>query len=293
MPAKHSIIGVIHREVYRMKILPLTTRIGAEVCDFRMDEFATPEQVEEIRDHLIEFKVLFFRDQFITPEDHVSFGKKFGSLETHPFTGSHHEHPEVMVIKRSPEENLRRGQSPYGEDCWHTDVSWRATPSFGSILRAVSVPPVGGDTLWSDMVAAYEGLSTSMKNALVRLRAVHTAEKAFGSSLPPMKKADLLTRFPPVEHPVLRTHPDTGEKILYVCESFTSHIVGMDRRDSDELLKILYRQAAKPEYQTRLSWRPGTVAFWDNRSTQHYACNDFGDFEREVQRVTIVGDHPF
>ncbi|WP_081559207.1 TauD/TfdA family dioxygenase [Rhodococcus sp. BH4] len=219
-----------------------------------------------MRYHLIEFKALFFRDQFITPEDHVSFGKKFGSLETYPFTGSHHEHPEVMTIKRSPEENLRHGQNPDGKDCWHADVSWRATPSFGSILRAVSVSPVGGDTLWSDMVAPSEGLSTSMKNALVRLRAVHTAEKAFGSRLPPMKKADLLTQFPACRAPDLAHtarywRKDTVRlRILHVPHS--RHGSTRQRR----IAKILYRQAAKPEYQARLSWRPGTVPFWDNRS---------------------------
>ncbi|WP_024795295.1 TauD/TfdA dioxygenase family protein [Tomitella biformata] len=272
-------------------LTPLTSRIGCEVSGVAISGDLVPDAVGDIRKALIEHKVLFFRDQHhLTPADHVAFGKLFGELESHPFIGAHPNHPELVVLNRSPEAKTARSRSPYGENFWHSDVSWRAEPSFGSILRAREIPPVGGDTLWADMEAAFNGLSKALQDAVRPLRAVHDFDKPFGPTIAPAQRAAMAEKFPPVEHPVVRTHPDTGASILYVNEPFTSHIVGMDIRESDALLAMLYAQASKPEYQCRLSWRPGTVAFWDNRSTQHYACDDIGQGTRIMERATIAGE---
>jgi len=277
-----------------MEFDPLTSRIGCEVRGIELSGSVPPDAVAEIRKALLEHKVLFFRDQHhLTAAEHVAFGRLFGELEIHPFIGANRDHPELIVLNRSPGTESARSLSPYGEDFWHSDVSWRAEPSFGSILRAKQLPPVGGDTLWADMEAAFHGLSPELQNAVRPLRAIHDFDKAFGAGVTADRKAAMAQKYPPVEHPVVRTHPDTGAPILYVNEPFTSRIVGMDIRESDALLNLLYRQASKPEYQCRLSWRPGTVALWDNRSTQHYACNDIGDGTRIMERVTIVGDRPY
>ncbi len=247
----------------------------------------------ELRAALVEHKVLFFRDQHqLTEAGQVAFGALFGELEQHPFAPAASGHPELMVLRRAPDTPVGRAKYPYGEDFWHSDVSWRADPSFGSILRAKEVPAMGGDTLWADMEAAFAGLSPSMQEALRPLRAVHDFDKSFGPGLPPEQKVAMAERYPAVEHPVVRTNPDTGAPLLYVNEPFTTRIAGMDIRESDALPRLLYRQASKPEYQCRFSWRADSVAFWDNRVTQHYACHDIGSGVREMHRVTMAGEAP-
>jgi taurine dioxygenase len=275
-------------------IQTLTSRIGAEVQNIKIGGDLDAATVRELRRALVEHKVLFFREQdHLTPSEHVAFGRLFGDLETHPFIGAHPDHPELIILRRSPDMRAQRSKTPYGENFWHSDVSWRAEPSFGSILRAVEVPPMGGDTLWADMEAAFAGLSPSLQEALKSLRAVHDFDKSFGATIAPEKKPAMAEKFPPVEHPLVRTNPDTGASVLYVNEPFTSRIAGMETRESDALLRMLFSHASRPEYQCRFSWRPGSVAFWDNRSTQHYACDDFGDATRVMQRITIAGDRPY
>lgn len=273
-------------------VRPLSSRIGAEVHGVELDGTLRPEIVAELRKALVEFKVLFFRDQTrMTPDKHLDFGRLFGTLEAHPVATA--DRSELMTLRRAPDVATARANFPYGEDYWHSDVSWREHPSFGSILRAVEIPPVGGDTLWADMEAAFAGLSPQMQGALRPLRAIHDFDRAFGPGLAPEDRAAMAKRFPPVEHPVVRTNPDTGAPLLYVNEIFATRIAGMDLRESDSLLQFLYRQATKPEYQCRFSWREGSVAFWDNRTTQHYACHDTGKGVREMHRVTISGDRPY
>jgi len=234
---------------------------------------------------LLEYKVVFFRDQRISTEQHLAFARRFGDLETHPFAPRKDGYPEVLLL----EKNERMGGF---ENVWHSDVTWRLEPSLGSVLRARKVPDVGGDTLFCDMYAAYEGLDDDVRASLDGLRAVHDFTHTFGRLL----DADALARkqqeFPPAAHPVVRTHPETGRKALYVNAAFTSHVVDLPRDESKQLLDLLYRQATVPEYQCRFHWRPDSIAFWDNRAVQHYAVSDYWPQHRVMERVTIIGDTP-
>ena len=264
---------------------PLSPTIGAEIGGVSLAEPMDDETFDEVHRALLEFKVIFFRDQDITPEQHVAFAGRFGDLETHPFVPHRESHPQVMVLKK----NERMGGF---ENVWHSDVTWRLQPSLGSVLLAREVPAVGGDTLFCDMYAAYDGLDDDLRESIDGLRAIHDFTRTFG----PIMSADELAKkreeFPPAEHPVVRTHPETDRRGLYVNAAFTDYIVGMDPEESRRLLVKLYRQATVPEYQCRFRWRPFSVAFWDNRAVQHYAASDYYPSRRLMERVTIVGDTP-
>lgn len=264
---------------------PLSPTVGAEINGVSLAEPMDEQTFDEIHRALLEYKVIFFRNQDITPEQHVAFARRFGSLETHPFVPHREGHPEVMVLKKND-------QVGGYENVWHSDVTWRLEPSLGSVLLAREVPAVGGDTLFCDMYAAYEGLSDKLRASLEGLRAVHDFAHTFGRMMSAEELAKKRQEFPPAEHPVVRTHPETGRKGLYVNAAFTSHIVGMEPAESDRLLERLYRQATVPEYQCRFRWRTHSVAFWDNRAVQHYAVSDYFPNRRAMERVTIVGDKP-
>ena len=178
------------------------------------------------------------------------------------------------------------------ENIWHSDVSWREVPSLGSVLRARAVPEVGGDTLWSDMEAAYQGLPDDLKERIDGLRAIHDFSQSFGFGLTPEQLEESRKKFPPAEHPVVRTHPRTGRKSIYVNGIFTSHVVGMEPEESDALLRRLFQEARVPEYQCRFRWEPNSIAFWDNRAVQHYASSDYWPQKRVMERVTVIGDRP-
>jgi taurine dioxygenase len=192
----------------------------------------------------------------------------------------------VMVLKKSDR------MAGY-ENLWHSDVTWRLAPSLGSVLLAREVPDVGGDTLFSDMYAAYEGLDDETRASLDGLYAIHDFTRTFGRFMAAEELARKQAEFPPARHPVVRTHPETGRKGLYVNAAFTSHVEGMEREASDRLLELLYRQASIPEYQCRFRWKRGSIAFWDNRAVQHYANSDYFPSRRVMERVTIVGDTPY
>jgi taurine dioxygenase len=266
--------------------VPLSPTVGAEIGGVSLAKPMDDETFDEIHRALLEYKVIFFRDQDITPEQHVAFAGRFGELEVHPFVPHREGHPAVMVL----EKNDKIGGY---ENVWHSDVTWRLAPSLGSVLLAREVPAVGGDTLFSDMYAAYEGLSERVRASLEGLRAVHDFTLTFGRLMSPEELAKKQQEFPPAEHPVVRTPPETGRKGLYVNAAFTSHIVGMEKDESDRLLALLYSQASVPEYQCRFRWRPHSVAFWDNRAVQHYATSDYFPQRRLMERVTIVGDTPY
>ena len=265
---------------------PMSPTIGAEIGGVSLAGPIDDEAFDEIHRALLEFKVIFFRDQDVTPEQHVAFARRFGDLEVHPFVRHREGHPEVMVLKKSDR------MAGY-ENLWHSDVTWRLAPSLGSVLLAREVPPVGGDTLFSDTYAAYEGLDDDVRASLEGLRAVHDFTHTFGRFMSPEELAKKQQEFPPAIHPVVRTHPETGRKGLYVNAAFTSHIVDMEPAESDRLLELLYRQASVPEYQCRFRWRPHSAAFWDNRAVQHYANSDYFPSRRVMERVTIVGDTPY
>ena len=272
-----------------LALAPLTPTIGAEIQGLDLQQKQAPETLAALRAALLEWKVLFFRDQDITTEQHLAFAREFGALEVHPFAPHKPGYPEVLAITHDRESKGR-------ENVWHSDVTWRLEPSLGSILRALEVPPVGGDTLFADMYRAYDGLTDAVKEKIEGKLAVHD----FGHFRNRMRKQgkseaeieEFNRAYPMVEHPVVRTHPETGRKALYVNAAFTQHIVGLDKDESDSLLRHLYAQAAIPEYQCRFRWQANSIAFWDNRASQHYAASDYWPAVRRMERVTIVGDRP-
>ena len=268
-----------------LTVEPMTATIGAEVGGVDLADDLDADVVEEIREALLRWKVLFFRDQHrLERSGHIAFGRRFGDLEVHPVTPKDQAEPEAFVIPA--------GGSFRAPDNWHCDVTWRPQPSMGSILRAVELPPLGGDTLWANMARAYELLDDDTREQIDGLRALHDFTAAFGRGQPPEVQEKMRAKHPTVDHPVVRTHPETGEKVLFVNVGFTQSIVGMDEAESRRLLRRLYATATIPDVQVRFRWRPGSVAFWDNRCTQHIVSNDFLPAKRVMERVTIIGDTP-
>jgi taurine dioxygenase len=269
----------------RIGVEQIGATLGAEVSGVDLRRPLDDDTFAEIERALLAFKVLFFRDQDLSPAEHAAFGRRFGELEIHPFLPSPDGSPEVVL--------LAKNESIGGyENGWHSDVTWRVAPSLGSILRCRECPPVGGDTLFADMAAAYAGLPEEVRARIDGLRAVHDFTITFGRLLSPDDLAAKRQEYPPVSHPIVRTHPATGEKVIYVNRGFTSHVEGMDPDQSRRLLAYLYQQASCPEYQVRFRWRRNSIAFWDNRSTQHYASSDYWPDVRVMERVTVVGDRP-
>ena len=267
-----------------LMIEPLTPFIGAEITGVDLRE-VTQEQVTRIRAALLKHQVVFFRDQTLNQEEHIRFARQFGELEIHPATPKGQNNPEVLHIAHGPESKGR-------ENMWHSDVTWREKPSLGSILKAVEVPAVGGDTLFANMVEAYERLPGDIKDKIAGKIAVHDIARVFAGRL--NKTAEQLREtYPVMEHPIVRTHPETGANVLYVNNAFTSHIKGMDEDESKELLQALYRTALNPELQCRFRWKAGSLAFWDNRACQHFASSDYFPQVRKMERVTIAGDRPY
>jgi len=261
-------------------LVPLSPTIGAEVTGVDLGR-SLPDEVEaELRQALLEWKVLFFRDQHIDSVAHRDFAARWGTLEVHPFL-PHGEVPEVVRFEKD-------GSTGGYENIWHADVTWKANPPLGSVLRAIEVPASGGDTLWADMGAAYDGLDDEVKARIEDLEAVHDFTQSFGQALAPERLAAMQAEHPPVRHPVVLRHPETGRKTLFVNSIFTDRIHGLDPTEGEPLLQHLARQASVPEYQCRFRWTPGSVAFWDNRATQHYAVSDYFPDRRVMERCTIV-----
>ena len=282
-----------------MRIEPLTCTIGAEISGIDLGVAAEDEALlAEIRALLLRHRVLFFRDQDITRAQHVAFARRFGELEDHPVAGSDPEHPGLVRIYKSPDTPNDRY-----ENAWHTDATWRENPPFGCVLRCVECPPVGGDTMWANMVEAHARLPEDIRQKIAGLRARHSIEASFGAAMPAEKRLALRAQYPDAEHPVVRTHPETGEKVLFV-NGFTTHFTnyhtaanvrfGQDYSPgASQLLNYLVSQAFVPEFQVRWRWRRNSMAFWDNRSTQHYAVMDYPPCHRKMERAGIVGDRPF
>ncbi|WP_426445328.1 TauD/TfdA dioxygenase family protein [Paenibacillus sp. S-38] len=267
------------------KVKPLGPIIGAEIEGVDLGGELTPEVKAELHRAFLEWKVLFFRNQSLTSGQQLQFARQWGELEKHPFLprGSSEE-----VTRFEKNANMTGN-----ENVWHTDVTWRLEPALGSVLRLSEVPPLGGDTLWADMAAAYDNLPEEVKRQLDGLTAVHDFTSAFSRFLSPEQLKAKQEEFPAAEHPVVRTHPETGRKTLFVNAAFTVRIAGLEAEESEKLLAYLFRQAHIPEYQVRFHWEPNSVAFWDNRATQHYAVSDYFPNRRVAERISIAGDRPY
>ncbi len=275
-----------------MHVEPVSGTLGAEVSGIDLRDELSPSCVAELRAAFNEHQVLFFRDQDLSATEQIAFGRRFGPLGTHPYVAANPAHPEVIDIVTEADDRVNFGGG------WHSDVTFLAEPDLGSILYAVDVPPAGGDTLFASQVAAYEALSPTMRGLLDGLVGIHSASKQYGgagysqqsSAIATHGEADAASSR--VEHPVVRTHPETGRQALYVNEAFTIGIKGMSRAESVALLGFLFEHATAEPFTCRFRWRDGSVAMWDNRSVQHYALHDYRGQRRVMRRITICGDRP-
>jgi taurine dioxygenase len=273
-------------------ISTLTPTIGAVVHGIDLAQRPDDEDIAAIRAALLRHKVIFFEDQHITPVQHRDFAAQFGELHTHPLYPGVPEAPEMFTLDN-------HAGNPTDNDAWHTDVTFIETPPLGAVLYAKLLPEEGGDTCWANMQAAYEALSKPMQRFLAELDAVHDFKRGFPQTGQVAKQAGrdraakALDEHPPVIHPVVRTHPETGADGLFVNYGFTDRIKGLRRAESEALLGMLFVHVQKPEFQCRWRWKPNAIAFWDNRATQHYAVNDYLPNRRVMHRATILGDRPF
>lgn len=282
-----------------MKVQKMTIHIGAELSDVNIAEAVHNDDLfGAIKVALLEHKVLFLRNQDISRADHIAFARRFGELEDHPVIGSDPDNPGLVRIYKD-----ESSPPDYYENSWHSDTTWREKPQMGAVLRCVTCPPVGGDTMWANMAKAYEDLPGHIKETIAGLKARHSIEATFGARMPEDKRAALKAQYPDAEHPVVRTHPETGEKILYVC-GFATHFTNFHTADNvrygqdyapggANLLNYLISRAAIPEYQVRWRWQPNSIAIWDNRSAQHYAVMDYPPCVRKMERAGIIGDRPY
>jgi len=287
------------RALRDIRVEPLTCTLGAELSNVDLGEASRDDELfGGINALLLKYKVLFLRDQQMSRAEHVAFARRFGELEDHPVVGSDPDHPGLVRIYKGPDSRNEQYENAY-----HCDATWRECPQFGAVLRCVEGPDVGGDMIWVDMVEAYRRLPDDVKRIVDGLRARHSIEASFGAVLPIEKRLALKAQFPDAEHPVVRTHPETGEKVLFV-NAFTTHFTnyhtpervrfGQDYSPgASQLLNYLISQAYVPEYQVRFRWRTNSVAIWDNRCTQHYAVQDFWPAVRKLERAGIVGDRPY
>ena len=266
----------------QLEIRPLTPALGAEVFGIDLSSHLSPPQLEAINHALLAHQVIFFRDQHMSFEQHIQLGKRFGSLHVHPLAaGNHPDHPELLRIYADEKSERVAGEN------WHTDVSCEEEPPMGSMLYLTEVPTTGGDTMFASMYAAYDALSRPMQQFLERLTAVHDGAKVWTKyGIAPSRP------FARNEHPVVTVHPETGRKLLFVNRVFTSHIPALSAKESDALLEMLYRHIENPRFMCRFKWQANSVAFWDNRCTQHQAIFDYFPVRRSGYRVTINGTRP-
>ncbi|CAG4889900.1 TauD/TfdA dioxygenase family protein [Paraburkholderia gardini] len=287
---------------HSIKVEICTPAIGAELSNISLADAAQdPEAIAEIRALWLKHKVLFFRDQDITPMEQQNFAAQFAELEAHPVAPSHPEADKLLMLYRNLETNKQNMVEKISrENLWHTDVTFKKAPPRGAVLRCELCPETGGDTIWSNMVMAYEKLPEAIKQRIDGLYAKHDAEHAFFAQMPIEERHTMAAKNPAAEHPVVLTHPETGEKVLFVNTAFTTHFsnfytfkdvrCGQDfMPEANHLMNYLISQAAIPEYQVRLKWRTNTVAMWDNLLVQHYAVSDYGNEPRKMLRATLTG----
>jgi taurine dioxygenase len=273
-----------------LKLSPVTAALGAEVSGIDLRQPLPDSVFGELRDALVQCQVLFFRDQPIEPAHQQALAERFGPLQTHPAYATVEGHPAITILESTPEK-------PTLIEKWHTDMTFRQHPPMGTMLRSRIIPERGGDTLFASMTAAWDALSDRMKAMLDGLTAVHSFEHGFRESLAEPggreRLADALRANPPIAHPVVRTHPESGRKLLFVNELFTTRIRELSAAESDSLLGFLFRHVQQPEFCCRFRWSENAIALWDNRSTQHKPVNDYFPAHRRMERITIDGDRPY
>ena len=276
----------------QFKVTPLTPTIGALIEGVDLAQPVSDDLLQATRQAFLKHQVVFFEDQHITPVQHRDFAARFGALHTHPLYPGVPEAPELFILDNHKD-------NPTDNDSWHTDVTFIQTPPMASILYAKLLPPEGGDTIWSNMRAAYEALSPPFREFLSSLDGVHDFARGFpqrgivAEGAGAEKHAKAVAENPPVLHPVIRTHPETGEDGLFVNFGFTDRIKGLRRKESDAILNMLFEHIQKPEFLVRWRWKDNAIAFWDNRVTQHYAVNDYLPHRRIMNRATVLGDRPY
>ena len=274
----------------KYNLFQITPSIGAEISDIDLSNTLTQDQLDQIYQDLIDYHVIFFREQNISPQNHITLAKSFGEIEPpHPIYPHVKDFPEIVLLENDSDH-------PPDTDVWHTDVTFKSDPAFASILYSKIIPPTGGDTLWCSLSAIYESLPDDMKKYLESLRAIHdmgdfrnnfVSEDDNESA---QKLNDGYIKFGSAIHPVIKTHPITNKKILYINPGFTSQIVGMNMTDSNNLLSYLFNFMNKPEFQIRFKWSANTIAIWDNRCTMHYAIGDYMPHHRQMNRITVLSD---
>lgn len=269
---------------------PLTPALGAEIEGVNIAGRLSDDLVEEIHRAFLERQVVFFRDQALDPESLIAFGRRFGELDRYPFVAGLDEYPEVVEVVKKEDETINFG------GLWHSDTSYLEVPPKASMLYGRTIPPVGGDTLFASMYLAYESLSEGLKGALEGLTALNSSTRRAAAltrvrrvAERPTASADAVAE---ACHPLVRTHPETGRRALYCSDAHTVNIEGMTEKESAPLLQYLYRVQQRPEFCCRFRWRPGSLAFWDNRCTQHNALNDYHGYRREMYRITLAGERP-
>jgi taurine dioxygenase len=272
----------------RIEARPTSGAVGAEILGIDLSRDLEDSDVEELRAAFNEYGVIFFREQNLSPEQHIAFAERFGQININRFFKAAPGYPQIAEVRKEPEQKSNIGGG------WHTDHSYDQVPALGSILLAREVPPFGGDTLFASMSHAYDALSDGLKRTLEQLRAVHSSRHVFGAASEYVKNAgdrlgNTAAAAQDASHPVVMRHPETGRKTLYVNPGFTHHFEGWTAAESKPLLDFLYAHAARPEFQTRFRWREGSIAFWDNRATWHFAINDYHGERRLMHRITLEG----
>ena len=274
----------------QLELRPISGALGVEIYGINLIQGLNSADVKNIRKALLEHLVIFFRNQFITPSQQLSFAKHFGELVEYPLVKGLDGFPEIVPVVKLPDETINFG------GLWHSDTTYLETPPLGGILVAKELPPYGGDTLFSNMYLAYESLSKGMRNLLNDLTAINSSAKSrvtetrrdrMNSSSKGSRNSELKA-----EHPVIRTHPETGRKALYVNFGHTVRFKGMSEKESAPILNFLYRHQTRPEFTCCFRWHPGSIAFWDNRCTQHNPVNDYTGYKRVMHRISIAGDKP-
>jgi len=276
--------------MHDLDIRPLTNNFGGEILNVELKPDMSNAEFAAIRQAFFDYGVIFFRNQNLTPDEHLAFARRWGKININRFFTPVEGYPEIAEVRKEKNQTINIGGG------WHTDHSYDQEPAMGSLLYARQVPSSGGDTLFADMARAYETLSDGLKKTLLTMRAVHSSRHVFGQASLYKENDDLQTRIGNAEaatqdaiHPVIITHPESKRKVLYVNPGFTRHFEGWTMEESKPLLDYLYQHAARPEHTCRFHWQEGSVALWDNRATWHYALNDYHGQFRLMHRITIEG----